>query len=35
VLYLDLTFQVQKLVVIIDVSSNEEKAHYRSWEKLN
>jgi len=30
-----LTFQVEKLVAIIDASSNEEKVYYRTWEKSN
>jgi len=33
VLDLDLAFQIEKLDVVTDASSNEEKAHYRAWEK--
>ena len=35
VLDLDLAFQVEKPTTITDISSNEEKAHYRAWEKSN
>ena len=35
VLDLDLTFQVEKLATITDASSNEEKAHFKAWERLN
>ena len=35
VLDLDLAFQVEKSVAITDASSNEEKAHYKSWERSN
>ncbi|KAL1321199.1 hypothetical protein AAHE18_14G111300 [Arachis hypogaea] len=35
VLDLDLTLQVQKPVVITVLSSNEEKAHYKAWERSN
>jgi len=35
VLELNLAFQVEKLAVITDASSNEEKAHYKSWERSN
>ena len=32
---LDLVFEVEKSTTITDVSSNEEKAHYKSWERSN
>ena len=32
---LHLAFQVEKLVAITDASSNEEKAHYKAWERSN
>ncbi|KAJ1384422.1 Zinc finger, CCHC-type [Sesbania bispinosa] len=35
VLDLDLAFQVEKPAAITDASSNEEKAHYKAWEKSN
>ncbi|KAJ1404466.1 Retrovirus-related Pol polyprotein from transposon TNT 1-94 [Sesbania bispinosa] len=35
VLDLDLAFQVEKPAVVTDASSNEEKAHYKAWEKSN
>jgi len=35
VLDLDLSFQVEKLATITDASSNEEKAHYKAWERSN
>ena len=35
VLDLDLAFQVEKPTAITDVSSNEEKAHYKAWERSN
>jgi len=35
VLDLDLVFQIEKPNVITDDSSNEEKTHYRVWEKSN
>jgi len=35
VLDLDLTFEVDKHVVITDVSSIEEKNHYRVWKRSN
>jgi len=35
VLDLHLAFQVEKLVAITDASSNEEKAHYKAWERSN
>jgi len=35
VLDLDLAIQIEKPAAITDDSSNEEKAHYRAWEKSN
>ena len=35
VLDLDLTFQVEKLVAIMNANSNEEKVHYKAWERSN
>ena len=35
VLDLDLAIRIEKSVVITDDSSNEEKNHYRAWEKSN
>ncbi|XP_057739841.1 uncharacterized protein LOC130956928 [Arachis stenosperma] len=35
VLDLDLALQVQKPAAITVLSSNEEKAHYKAWEKSN
>ena len=35
VLDLDLAFQVEKSAAITDASSNEEKAHYKAWERSN
>jgi len=35
VLDLDLAFQVEKPAAITDASSNEEKAHYKAWERSN
>nr|KYP65678.1 hypothetical protein KK1_011936 [Cajanus cajan] len=32
---LDLAIQVEKPAAITDDSSNEEKAHYKAWEKSN
>jgi len=32
---LDLAIRIEKLAAITDDSSNEEKAHYRAWEKSN
>ena len=32
---LDLAFQVEKSVAITDASSDEEKAHYKAWERSN
>ena len=32
---LDLAFQVEKSVAITDANSNEEKAHYKAWERSN
>ena len=35
VLNLDLAILEEKLATITDASSNEEKAHYKAWEKSN
>jgi len=35
VLDLDLAFQVEKPTAITDANSNEEKAHYKAWERSN
>jgi len=32
---LDLGFQIEKHIVVNDASGNEEKTHYRTWEKSN
>ena len=32
---LDLAFQVEKSTAIMDASSNEEKSHYKAWERSN
>jgi len=35
VLDLDLAFQVEKSAAITDTNSNEEKSHYKAWERSN
>ena len=32
---LDLAFQVEKSAAITDTNSNEEKSHYKAWERSN